>query len=173
MSNDSTQDDYEVGYRKPPKNTQFQKGVSGNPKGRPKKAADFLSIFMKESESLIPINENGRRDLISKQEAVIKQLTNKAMTGNIPATRIYFDLYQKALEKAELSAAQQAIDSERSSDVTYLSDEDRRWWSGKSEIRKWKGTRIEYGLNQPLCSEASRFASYAEAGGMIARNCFR
>src|SRR5580698_1514989 len=85
------QDNYEVGYRKPPKNTQFQKGVSGNPKGRPKKAADFLSIFMKESESLIPINEDGRRDLISKQEAVIKQLTNKAMTGNIPATRIYFD----------------------------------------------------------------------------------
>ncbi len=25
--------DYEVGYGKPPKNTQFKKGKSGNPKG--------------------------------------------------------------------------------------------------------------------------------------------
>lgn len=27
---------YEVGYRKPPKHGRFQKGQSGNPRGRPK-----------------------------------------------------------------------------------------------------------------------------------------
>jgi hypothetical protein len=27
---------YEVGYAKPPKSSQFSKGVSGNPKGRPR-----------------------------------------------------------------------------------------------------------------------------------------
>jgi hypothetical protein len=34
----STYDDpgYEVGYGKPPQSTQFKKGKSGNPKGRPK-----------------------------------------------------------------------------------------------------------------------------------------
>ena len=53
MSKDKTQDDYEVGYGKPPKGRQFQKGVSGNPTGRPKKAAEFHSIFMQESESLM------------------------------------------------------------------------------------------------------------------------
>jgi Family of unknown function (DUF5681) len=124
MSKKKTSDSYEVGYGKPPKNTQFQKGVSGNPKGRPKKPADFHSIFMKESRSLIPINENGRRDHISKQEAVIKQLTNKAITGNIPAARIYFDLYQQALEKAELSAAQQASDSGKYDNFKNLTDEE-------------------------------------------------
>ena len=41
MSDDKTLDDYEVGYGKPPKNTQFRKGVSGNPRGRPKKSLDF------------------------------------------------------------------------------------------------------------------------------------
>ena len=30
-------DEYEVGYKKPPKSGQFQPGKSGNPKGRPKK----------------------------------------------------------------------------------------------------------------------------------------
>lgn len=28
--------EYEIGYKKPPKATRFQKGFSGNPKGRPK-----------------------------------------------------------------------------------------------------------------------------------------
>ena len=41
MSKETRKIDYEVGYGKPPKNTQFQKGVSGNPKGRPKKSLDF------------------------------------------------------------------------------------------------------------------------------------
>ena len=29
--------DYDVGYRKPPKHSQFKKGVSGNPRGRVKR----------------------------------------------------------------------------------------------------------------------------------------
>ena len=29
--------DYEIGYKKPPKHTQFKPGQSGNPKGRPQK----------------------------------------------------------------------------------------------------------------------------------------
>ena len=33
------QDDYEVGYKQPPKSTRFVKGRSGNPKGRPPKGA--------------------------------------------------------------------------------------------------------------------------------------
>ncbi|MGK7651962.1 DUF5681 domain-containing protein [Roseovarius sp. B08] len=33
-----TDADYEVGYAKPPANTRFKPGQSGNPKGRPKGA---------------------------------------------------------------------------------------------------------------------------------------
>jgi hypothetical protein len=124
MSDDNTQDDYEVGYRKPPKNTQFQKGVSGNPKGRPKKAADFHSIFMKESESFVTINDNGQRRRISKLEGIAKQLHNKALTGNISALRIYLAHYPQAREIAALSAAQQSKELERYNNVEDLTDEE-------------------------------------------------
>ncbi len=94
----------EVGYGKPPKHTQFQKGVSGNPTGRPKKAADFHSIFMKESESLMTIIDNGQRRRISKLEAIAKQLHNKALTGNIQALRIYIALYPRLREIGALQS---------------------------------------------------------------------
>jgi hypothetical protein len=104
MSKKKKSDGYEVGYGKPPKDTRFQKGSSGNPKGRPKKAADFHSIFMKESESLMTINDNGQRRRISKLEGIAKQLHNKALTGNIPALRIYLGVYPQLCEIAALQS---------------------------------------------------------------------
>jgi len=36
----TTSASYEVGYRKPPRHTQFQKGQSGNPGGRPRRSQE-------------------------------------------------------------------------------------------------------------------------------------
>jgi hypothetical protein len=123
MSNDNTLDDYEIGYGKPPKNTQFQKGVSGNPTGRPKKTPDFHSIFMKESVSLITVNDKGQRRRISKLEGIAKQLHNKALTGNVPAARTCIGLHLQAQDKGSLSAPQQSSDSGRHDNVRYLTEE--------------------------------------------------
>ena len=35
QQNQNDETDYEVGYGKPPKHTQFKRGQSGNPNGRP------------------------------------------------------------------------------------------------------------------------------------------
>ncbi|MFY9745473.1 MAG: DUF5681 domain-containing protein [Acidobacteriaceae bacterium] len=96
-------EDCEVGYQKPPKRSQFKKGVSGNPSGRPKKAQDLDSQVLREMNADLPINENGKRRVIKKREGVVKQLVNKALSGKLSATRLLIPFYERALEKeAEL-----------------------------------------------------------------------
>ena len=123
MSKKKTSDSYEVGYGNPPQDTQFQKGVSGNPRGRPKKVADFDSELLRESKSPITITDNGRRSRISKHAGVIKQLINKALTGNIHAAGLYLGHYQEALEKAALSAGLQPNNSGEFKADDYTDDE--------------------------------------------------
>ena len=101
---------YEVGYGKPPKDTQFKKGSSGNPKGRPKKTLDFDQELLRQSRATVTINENGSRRRISKHELVITQLINNAIKGHMPAARTYLNLCQVATEKAALVEESQAKD---------------------------------------------------------------
>lgn len=106
MNGGNMSDSYEVGYGKPPKDSQFQKGLSGNPKGRPKKALDFDHELLRQSRATITLNENGNRRSVSKHEAAILQLLNKAIGGNVPALRTYLAHYQVASEKIALQASQ-------------------------------------------------------------------
>ena len=124
MSKKDRLDTYEVGYGKPPRSTQFKKGSSGNPKGRPRKTLDFHLELLREFGSSITINENGRRRRISKYEAVIKQLAIKAMSGNLSAIRILLGLCQVASEKDALLEAAQAREAERCGDFRRLTDEE-------------------------------------------------
>jgi hypothetical protein len=73
---------YEVGFRKPPRRAQFQKGLSGNPKGRPKGSKNLASIFRKISEEKVQVNGPKGPRFISKLEAGITQLANRAAKGD-------------------------------------------------------------------------------------------
>lgn len=97
---DEFDDDYEIGYGKPPKKGQFKKGVSGNPSGRPKKPSDFLSALLREANSEVTINEKGKRKVVKMIEVVSKQVMTKAATGNIQAQRLLYKLLQLAQERA-------------------------------------------------------------------------
>ncbi len=76
---------YTVGYRKPPKHSQFTKGQSGNPKGRPKGAKSFATEFHDELSTRIHVTENGKPKKISRRKAVTKQLINRAAAGDLKA----------------------------------------------------------------------------------------
>lgn len=76
-----TQDAYEVGYCKPPKSGQFEKGKSGNQKGRPKGSKSTAFIVKKVLDQKIGVRENGSTKRISLEEACYKKLADNALKG--------------------------------------------------------------------------------------------
>lgn len=80
--------DYEVGYKKPPKEYQFKPGISGNPKGRPKLIQDFKTDFQDELEETITLKEGGSIKTMTKQRALIKRLITSALNGNMTSIKL-------------------------------------------------------------------------------------
>ena len=97
-----------VGYRCPPIATRFKKGQSGNPTGRPKGALSVSTVLSRSLQEKVVINENGVRKTITKLEAAIKQLVNKAASGELRALRQLVELARDAEAKKEVTETQKA-----------------------------------------------------------------
>jgi len=77
--------DYEVGRGKPPKHTQYPKGQSGNPKGRPKGTKNFKTDVQSTLAAKIKVTKNGKPKNVSTQEAMLLRLREKALKGDARA----------------------------------------------------------------------------------------
>jgi hypothetical protein len=84
-----------VGYGRPPKSTQFQRGRSGNPKGRPRKAKRFQSLVEEVFSQKVKITENGQTKKVTVSRLVLTQLSRKAGKGEIQATREVLRLLER------------------------------------------------------------------------------
>src|SRR5262249_48137651 len=102
-----------TGYCRPPEATRFKKGVSGNPKGRPKGSLNVTTALMKALGEKVMINVNGQRKKITKLDAAVKQLANKAATGDLRALTLLAQLAREAETK-------QVSDGDRSSSFNQL-----------------------------------------------------
>jgi hypothetical protein len=81
-----------VGYKNPPKNTQFKPGASGNPKGRPKGTKNLRTDLSEELAEKIAVTEGGQQLVISKQRAMLKALMAKSIKGDTSAARALINL---------------------------------------------------------------------------------
>jgi hypothetical protein len=79
--------DYSVGYKKPPRRTQFKKGQSGNPRGRPKGKRSWEERVQRAFEEEVSISVNGRSKRLTKFEVALMQVINKAAAGDLRALR--------------------------------------------------------------------------------------
>jgi hypothetical protein len=115
--------DDEVGFGKPRKHTQFRKGRSGNPKGRPCGSRNASTLLDEALKERVIVSENGRRRAVTKLEAILKQLVNRAAQGDHRATHL---LLAHQIPRIEEDEASRSAIAERSPLPPPPSEEKRR-----------------------------------------------
>lgn len=112
---------YEVGFGKPPRATQFQKGQSGNARGRPKGSKNFEHEVKAAFGRKIVIQESGRPRRITIGQAMLMKLTAKAVGGDMGALRLAIGLLQMA-QPVEASGNVFDSDGDRALLLSYLAE---------------------------------------------------
>ena len=87
MANDND-GGYLTGYKRPPRDKQFRKGKSGNPRGPRPGARSVRTIVRRVLDERLDVIENGKRRKLSKVVAIIKQIAKKALSGDLPSARL-------------------------------------------------------------------------------------
>jgi len=97
---DDQSKDYAVGYGRPPAETQFQKGHSGNPGGRPRGTKKLVTLFgeVLSQRSGLP-NPDG--SWMTLAEAIFFSLAHQASTPDLKAKKLLFDVLIK-LQQANI-----------------------------------------------------------------------
>ena len=85
---------YEVGHGKPPPETRFRKGQSGNPGGRPRgmTAGRATALALKEIYRTVTIREGDNIHRMPAYQAVLRGLIAAAAKCNGPALRLFFEI---------------------------------------------------------------------------------
>lgn len=91
---------YEVGYKKPPKSTQFKKGQSGNPKGRPRGAKGMNTLIREMMTEKVPVRTANGVKRMTIMETILRKKVEQAHAGNARAAAELIKLYAAAVPEA-------------------------------------------------------------------------
>jgi Family of unknown function (DUF5681) len=106
-------DEYDVGYRKPPRAYQFKPGQSGHPPGRRKGAKNEETILRELLQQKVRITENGKVRKITVLEAILRRIAEDSLRGNIKSIGFLLNRYYAAaaggVAQADLSEDDKAV----------------------------------------------------------------
>ena len=95
MSDQSPAGDYEIGYGRPPRSTQFKPEIGGDPRGRPKGMKSVAKMLQEALSRRMTIQENGRERKMQAQDVIIRGLVNDAARRNSRAVKLLFALIDR------------------------------------------------------------------------------
>ena len=104
---------YHVGFRHPPKASQFKPGISGNPKGRPKGTSNLATDLATELGEMVTVKEGGHPRRVSKQRALIKSLMRNALKGEVRSSAALLGLYARVITESPEDASAPIDNEER------------------------------------------------------------
>ena len=90
--------EYKVEYKKPPRDTQYKPGQSGNPNGRPKRDPTLAEAFKKQLRARVTTNVDGKPKKMSFLDAIAMQHTRKASAGDVKSTKLVIQLSEPPRE---------------------------------------------------------------------------
>jgi hypothetical protein len=93
-------DDEKTGYGRPPADSRFKKGQSGNPRGRVKGSKNLATDICEELDETIPIREGDKVRKVTKQRVMVKSMAAKAIKGDTKATSLLLDRRERAEQAA-------------------------------------------------------------------------
>jgi Family of unknown function (DUF5681) len=86
---------YDVGFGKPPRETQFKPGNQAGRRGRPKGSKNLATIVAEQAAAPILVQQGDKQRYLPKQEVAVWQMMNKAAAGDLKATTVFLDLIRK------------------------------------------------------------------------------
>lgn len=103
------------GYGRPPLETRFRPGQSGNLKGRPKGSKNLATLVRQALNEKVTIQQGGRPKRVTKSEVIAKQLVNQAAAKDWTALRLLLGFYQMFGDEPPAASADQSplADSDR------------------------------------------------------------
>jgi hypothetical protein len=72
---------FRVGYGRPPAETRFKQGVSGNPKGRRKKTSSFSDVTEQVLNEHVEMRVGDRVLRMSNRQALVRSAIRQALAG--------------------------------------------------------------------------------------------
>lgn len=83
------------GYRNPPKESQFKKGRSGNPRGRPKGSKNLPMMIRQIADTKVEIKIGGVTKRVTGAEAIVMRVLHKGLAGDDKATARFLSLLKQ------------------------------------------------------------------------------
>jgi hypothetical protein len=144
---------YAVGYGKPPMHTRFRKGQSGNPGGRPRRAAAerAKALVLREAYRNVTVTEGDRAFAVPAIQAILRSQIALAAKGNVQAQRAVLEAIQ-TIEQENAEAAARAAQAAAKGPFNY------------AEAARRVALLLRLGEQELKSEEEERAASAAPSG---------